>query len=314
MKMIATVFALLLSATAEGSNEISAIKLHRHSANHHAWSTNAYFLESASGVVLIDAQLLASDAKTLAAMIKSTGKPLLGVFITHPHLDHYGGLPELKAQLGEFPVYASKDTADHMKEVHEQMLGFFKVPNRFGEALDSRVSAATNIFTNGKTLSLAGIEFTIHDLGPGEAKNNIIIYQKDLNLVFAGDIFYPHTHYYLGEGRIAGARGHLEFILKNYDPETAILGGHTNPARAKQATEQIAYIDFVEMLTAEAMATNENLTDEGNLTSDARSSVIAKVIEHYPHYGDFFYRPEQFLQGNIYGTENYLKQKAAKGK
>jgi len=313
MKFWAIILSLMVANAAYADIDTGTVKLHRFASSHHAWNTNSYFLESPTGIVLIDAQLLKSDASMLAGMIKSTGKPLSGVIVTHPHLDHFGGLPELKAQLGKFPVFAAKGTADEMQKAHSQMLRFSKMPNRFGEALDERFDGTVTIVANKQVLTLAGIDLTIHDLGPGEAVNNIIVYQKDLDLVFAGDTFYPHAHYYIGEGHLDGARNHLNFILENFGAETAVLGGHNNPARAKQASEQIAYINYVEKLTSQAMASKSNLNEKGILTRPARAAVVAEILVRYPNYDDFFYQTGQFLPGNVYGTEIYLKQKASKG-
>jgi len=46
---------------------------------------NSFWIESEKGLILIDAQALTSNAKKLAALMKTSGKPLKGVIITHPH-------------------------------------------------------------------------------------------------------------------------------------------------------------------------------------------------------------------------------------
>src|SRR6478735_3466296 len=56
---------------------------------------NAYIVEGASGVAVVDATLTVSDGRALRERVDALGKPLLGVVVTHAHPDHYGGLAEL---------------------------------------------------------------------------------------------------------------------------------------------------------------------------------------------------------------------------
>jgi glyoxylase-like metal-dependent hydrolase (beta-lactamase superfamily II) len=52
-----------------------------------AGSVNSYWLTSSSGIVVIDAQRTPAAAETLVQQIKVTGKPVLGIIISHPF--HY---------------------------------------------------------------------------------------------------------------------------------------------------------------------------------------------------------------------------------
>jgi len=48
---------------------------------------NAYLIETANGVVVIDSALTVSENKALKAQLDSISKPLLAVLLTHPHPD-----------------------------------------------------------------------------------------------------------------------------------------------------------------------------------------------------------------------------------
>jgi hypothetical protein len=55
--------------------------IHRFGATGGGTPVNAYILEGAAGTVVVDATLLAPDARALRERVDSLGKPLLGVVL-----------------------------------------------------------------------------------------------------------------------------------------------------------------------------------------------------------------------------------------
>lgn len=306
VKVVLVVLAALVFAAGAVSAPVEVAQLHRYVSSHVAWNTNSYWIEGETGVALIDAQLLPSDARRLAQQIKATGKPLAGVIITHPHMDHFGGLPVLRDILGDFPVYASQATRDAVPGVHRQILGAYGMPNAFGEALDSRVPQITHLLQDGDTLTLGGVALQVFVLGPGEAADNLIVYQEDLNAVFAGDTFYPFTHYYLGEGRISGVLGHLNYLKTHFGPDTYVMPGHNDPGRMASVDTQMRYVAKLVALVRAARQVSANVGDNGYLTAQARAGVVAAMKTAFPGYDDFSFGADQILSWNSMGVETAI--------
>jgi glyoxylase-like metal-dependent hydrolase (beta-lactamase superfamily II) len=74
--------------------------------------TNCYLLSAGGEAVVIDAGV---DPGRLAARIEEQGLALRGIYLTHLHIDHSGGVRELHDRFGA-PVYASPND-EFLKEI-----------------------------------------------------------------------------------------------------------------------------------------------------------------------------------------------------
>ncbi|WP_282609608.1 MBL fold metallo-hydrolase [Pelagibius sp. Alg239-R121] len=277
-------------------------KVHRYVAE--KWNTNSYWLESDSGIVVIDAQLFRSDAKLMATMIKSTGKPVAGAFITHAHGDHFGGLNALFEELGSFPVITTQKTADGFKPTHESYLTY-----GFGDDFDKKLVEADRIVEDGAKLNLAGIDLMVDEIGAGESENSILIYQPDRKILFTGDATMHSAHFYLGEGFSEGALAQHRHIQKTYGDAKLLYPGHGDPATPRSVlASEIEYITFQQSLVKEALNMPGNMKEDGTgLKDDAVKKIVAAILARYPHLGDYDIGAETFLGWNVSGLVRELK-------
>jgi glyoxylase-like metal-dependent hydrolase (beta-lactamase superfamily II) len=82
-------------------------KIHVYTAPADKFFVNSFLIETLTGVIVVDTQFLVSTAEALGARLDALGKPLAAVIITHPHPDHYNGLPVLMRNRAPVPVYAN---------------------------------------------------------------------------------------------------------------------------------------------------------------------------------------------------------------
>src|SRR3982751_6503612 len=81
-------------------------------------SVNAYLFSDARSIILVDCLRNSKEASALADVIKSHGKPLTHILITHGHPDHYLGLNVMKAQFPDAKVVVAK------QEIKNDILNF----------------------------------------------------------------------------------------------------------------------------------------------------------------------------------------------
>lgn len=76
-------------------------------------------------VALVDAQFQKTDAEDLVKLIKSSGRKLTLVYISHEDPDYYFGCEVIQRAFPECPFYAIKNTIDKIESTKDSMLNFW---------------------------------------------------------------------------------------------------------------------------------------------------------------------------------------------
>jgi len=92
------------NATVLGPFGEGPLTLRAHQSAEYSATVNSWLLETPTEVAVVDAQLVMPEGRALAELVRSTGKKLAWVFITHGHPDHYAGLEALMTEFPDTPV------------------------------------------------------------------------------------------------------------------------------------------------------------------------------------------------------------------
>lgn len=266
----------------------SAIRLHRAVATERGFDANAWWLETDDGLVLIDALMLRSDAQLLVAAMKSTGKPLRAVIITHAHADHFGGLPHIRAAYPGVPVVATRPTIDGMHEVHREGMVDGGWLRAFGAEYDSSVVVPDRVVSSGDTLRYAGVTLVIRDYGPMESHNNSVVFVPQLNALFTGDATVHGASYYVGTMDAEQAVRALPRLLSDHPGDVIAYAGHYGPRRlAHTVADNLAQLRQLHASAALIGSASSNRAADGDLTLAAKRQLLLITSMHTAERADY---------------------------
>lgn len=172
-------------------------RIHTYTAAEPGLLVNSYLVEAADGVVLIDANLLLSDVRALAARLEALQKPLLGAFVTHAHPDHFNGLPLLCGV--DVPVFAAGDVADTIARIADAKRAQWQPV--YGHEWPDEHRVPDRRLASGDEVELGGLRFVLQAVGAAESHADSYVRLGDE--VFIGDLAFNGTHPYTADGHTA---------------------------------------------------------------------------------------------------------------
>jgi hydroxyacylglutathione hydrolase len=189
-----------------------------------SYQTNSYVLSNEDGgdCVIIDTGLENND---LMSYLKESKLNPLALLLTHGHLDHIIGIPQLREQYPAIKVYIHKYDSD--------MLGdpCLNMSAHSGVYEDFSTDTADELLEDGQEMDIAGMRFKMLHI-PGHTKGGIAIYMPAEKVVFTGDCVFAGS---VGRTDFPGydEQECLEYLINgikekiiSLDEDTRLLPGH----------------------------------------------------------------------------------------
>jgi glyoxylase-like metal-dependent hydrolase (beta-lactamase superfamily II) len=242
---------------------------------------NAHLVEAPEGVIAIDAGLLVSDARALRARLDALAKPLLAVFVTHGHPDHFNGVAELLRGAGDVPVYATAEGARVIRDVADAKRAQWGP--MYGDEWPAETVYPEALIGDGETIAIGGLQVRAHELGPCESPSEAVYLvsaeQGAPPVAFTGDLFYDGMHAYNADGLTGPWLDVLDRAGALLDGATRLHPGHGRPRGLEALDRQREYLLMLRE-TVRNLAGGADTLDEA-----ARAELVRRMTRFAPAAG-----------------------------
>ncbi len=214
--------------------------------------------------------MLLSDARAVRLRVEELGRPLAAFIYTHPHPDHVNGATEIRGSL-DVPVYATPDTDRISRSIDGPKREFWTAI--YHDDYPPATTFATVLAKDGAPIRVAGIDFDVYDIGPGECETASLWIAGDV--AFVGDLVYSNAHPWLFEARSDTWLDQLVRVRPLLEGKTLYVG-HGPTGTVELLDAQAEYIRTYQKAVIELSGPG------GELTDDAKEVLKDRMKQHWP--------------------------------
>jgi glyoxylase-like metal-dependent hydrolase (beta-lactamase superfamily II) len=242
--------------------------VHTHRAGESGLLVNSYLVETDTGLVVVDTNLLVSDIAALRGRIEALGKPLLGVFVTHAHPDHFNGVLELVRDR-EVPVYAATSVARVIEEIADAKRAQWSPT--YGDEWPAETYYPNTVLADGASVEVDGVTLSGHEVGPAESHADSYFLARagddGRSIAFIGDLAFHGTHPYTADGHSTEWLAALDLLSSELRDAAVLYPGHGDPTGLALLTAQRRYLTHYR-------TTVQRLADGAAVLSDAAKAEL----------------------------------------
>jgi glyoxylase-like metal-dependent hydrolase (beta-lactamase superfamily II) len=169
------------------------------SAENRGFNSNAAFVVTDEGVVVIDALGTPALGQALLSAIRHvTSKPVRRVIVTHYHADHFYGLKAFKDAGAE--IWAHRAALDYL-DGGEGQRRLAQRANDLFPWVDANMPLvrADRWLDKDEGFTLGGVRFDVAYMGPAHSPEDLIVSLPREGVIFSGDILYGGRIPFVGE-------------------------------------------------------------------------------------------------------------------
>jgi len=154
-----------------------------------------------------------ADAPRIADTIVHEKLDVAAILLTHAHVDHVEGIPEIRRVAPEAPIWLHAEALPMYRAMPHQAA-------RFGLQLGT-LPDPTDELVHGQRFELGGCALEVRD-APGHAPGHVILVADDASFALVGDVVF---HGSIGRTDLPG--GDMATLMKSIREQVLTLPDHT---------------------------------------------------------------------------------------
>lgn len=235
--------AFVLGRSAGAANATpnrSGLTFRCHTAGEAAAQSNSWLVSGDREAFLFDVVQMRHEAEAVVDMIRSGGKALRFIWISHAHPDHFLGLDVVIEAFPEVPVYSTPEVVAAIAAAGPTLVSI--LGQRWGADGPRRLVVPQA--WQEPSLSLEGERIDVRTFAAAESRHLAGLYCPGTRQMLTADIVYDRTHLFLREKNLEGWLGELERFERFAEQSADVLyPGHGRPGGAELITGTRRYLE-----------------------------------------------------------------------
>ena len=238
---------------------LGPVKIHSYLSPADGFHVNTQMVEGPTAVVIFDGQLLLPYADEVASYVRTLGKPVDRIILSHAHTDHWSGLQVLTERFPDARVFALGGVANQLRARGQARLDSFRPV--YGDKIATKVTLPTETISEGPQ-RIDGITYDFKRFVDAESDLQLAALLPEQRVLMAFDlVFSPNEHAFTVVDHFEHWMSILESLkaLEGYDTITI---GHDTPVHRSAIDSTIAYVrraKEIHAVSADAKTYSEGL-------------------------------------------------------
>jgi glyoxylase-like metal-dependent hydrolase (beta-lactamase superfamily II) len=220
-------------------SQFGPVKIHSYLSPADGLQVNTQMIEGPTAVVIFDGQLLLPYADEVASYVRTLGKPVDRIMLSHAHTDHWAGLQVLTERFPDARVFALDGVADQVRARGPARLDSLR--RVYGEKVATKVTAPTQTITEGLQ-RIDGVVYDFKRFVDAESDLQLAALLPEQKVLMAFDlVFSPNQHAFT----VVDHFDHWMIVLeslKALDGYDTITIGHDTPVQRSAIDSTMTYV------------------------------------------------------------------------